>query len=110
MSDNPTYEIDIPPMASADIEKFKEDVMGGRGKLWMVLTEEQEDFRRYRGVLFSKTGKWISVFIDMGIDYCYVTIPERDGGISEYDVAKEVRDAMGGSKIYHDGVKIKDGN
>ncbi len=42
-------------------------------KLWLTETERQKDFARYKGV---DLHTWDRVFIDVGVNYAYLTIPK----------------------------------
>ena len=89
-----------------DLDAFTETVLKGTGemKLWLVETESEPDFKRFRGV---DLHTWDRVLIDVGLDYAYVTIP-KSGCVNAAPRIAVVQgeDNAGKTTIFHDGVEI----
>jgi hypothetical protein len=101
-----SYEIFLP--AGFNHKKFHGDSECGAGAFWLVCTEEQEDFKRYRGVMFAE-GKnipdWIRISIDLGPDYAFVTSSQTQR-LGMEEIARQAMKALGGTEMFKDGVKV----
>lgn len=107
-----TYEIDLP--ATFDVVKFEKQAMAGlaaRGKFWMACLDHEPDIWRFKGIMHpnDQDKPSIRLFIDVtadGVDkYLFVTTPQSQA-LSPLEVAREVRTALGGTKMYKDGVEV----
>lgn len=89
-----------------NLESYSEVVSSGKGelKLWMTETEKYDDFRRFRGV---DLHTWDRVFLDMGQDYAYMTIPGK-GCVNAAPrlVAIHGESSTGNTKVYLQGAEI----
>jgi hypothetical protein len=98
------FEIDFEQ--KIDLDSFSEMVMKGTGemRLWLVETENQVDFRRFRGI---DLHTWDRVLLDVGPNYAYLTIPGK-GCVNAVPRIAVIQgeDNAGKTKIYHDGVEI----
>ena len=98
------FEIDFTQ--SLDLEAFSEKVMKGTGnmKLWLVETKSEEDFKRYKGI---DLHTWDRVFLDLGPDFAYLTVPGKGCVNAAPRIATIQRETSAGrTAIYHDGVEI----
>jgi len=89
-----------------DLNSFSDIVSKGLGdmKLWLVETDSEDDFRRYKGV---DLHTWDRVNIDLGLHYAYLTIPGK-GCINAAPRLAVIQgeDIAGKTSIFHDGVEI----
>jgi len=91
-----------------DLDAFTLKVLKGVGdmRLWLVELEHEPDFRRFKGV---DLHNWDRVFLDVGIDYAYLTIPKKGCVNAAPRIAAiQGEDNSGKTQIYYDGVKIFD--
>jgi len=98
------FEIDFGQ--TIDLNAFSEIVMKGTGdmRLWLVETETQEDFRRFRGI---DLHTWDRVLLDVGPDFAYLTIPGKGCVNAAPRIAViQGEDNAGKTSIFHDGVEI----
>ncbi len=98
------FEIDFTQ--PIDLESFSEKVMNGTGnmKLWLVETESEEDFKRYKGI---DLHTWDRVFLDLGPDFAYLTVPGKGCVNAAPRIATiQGEDSTGNTSIFHDGVEI----
>lgn len=93
-----------------DLDRYEAGVSKGMSdlKLWMVKTEDQGDFRRFKGV---DTHTWDTVFLDLGQDYAYMAVP-GDGCVNAAPrmVAVQGESVTGRTRVYYDGNEIFDGS
>ncbi len=89
-----------------DPSAFSETVMNGKGpmKLWLIEIESSDDYRTYRGV---DMHTWDRVFLDLGPDYAYLTIP----GAGCVNAAPRLATIQGENnsgltQIFHNGEEI----
>jgi len=78
----------------------------GRGtmNLWLVETESQSDFKRFRGI---DLHTWDRVFMDVGLNYAYLTIPGKGCVNAAPRIATiQGEDNAGRTMIYFDGVEM----
>lgn len=98
------FELDFAQ--ELDLDAFGEVVTAARGpmKLWLTEVESESDFRRYRGV---DMHTWDRVFLDVGLDYAYMTIPGR-GCVNAAPRLATIQgeDNAGRTEIFHDGVEM----
>jgi hypothetical protein len=89
-----------------DLNAFRETVSMGRGtmNLWLVETESEPDFRRFRGV---DLHTWDRVMMDVGPGYAYLTIPGK-GCVNAAPriAALQGEDNAGKTSIFFDGVEM----
>lgn len=89
-----------------DLEKYYGAISSGMSdlKLWMIETENLPDFRRFRGI---DLHTWDRVFLDVGNDYAYLTIPNK-GCVNAAPRLATVQGQtlMGKTQIYYDGVEV----
>ncbi|KUK99406.1 MAG: Uncharacterized protein XE11_2751 [Methanomicrobiales archaeon 53_19] len=98
------FELDFTQ--EIDLQAFSETVLMGRGKmnLWLVETESESDFKRFRGV---DLHTWDRIFMDVGLDYAYITIPGKGCVNAAPRIATvQGEDNAGRTSIYFDGVEI----
>lgn len=89
-----------------DLEAFSNTVSMGKGimNLWLVEIESQTDFKRFRGV---DLHTWDRVFMDVGLDYAYLTIPGKGCVNAAPRIATlQGEDNAGKTSIYFDGVEM----
>lgn len=89
-----------------DLDAFKDTVSMGRGtmNLWLVETESEKDFRRFKGV---DLHTWDRILIDVGEDYAYLTIPGKGCVNAAPRIATlQGEDNGGKTSIYFDGVEM----
>ena len=94
------YELDLPQ--DFDHKKFEEDAAGGAGRFWLIRMPDR-DMARFKGVTLPD---YVRVFIYLGPDFAYVTIPQTEGIHSPLEVAKEVARALGAKRLFKDGVEV----
>jgi len=89
-----------------DLESFSNTVSKGKGdmNLWLVETEHETDFRRFKGV---DLHTWDRILLDVGLDYAYLTIP-GEGCVNSAPRLAVVQgeDNAGVTSIYHDGTEV----
>jgi hypothetical protein len=89
-----------------DLESFSNTVAKGKGEmnLWLVETEHETDFRRFKGV---DLHTWDRILLDVGLDYAYLTIP-GEGCVNSAPRLAVVQgeDNAGVTSIYHDGTEV----
>jgi hypothetical protein len=89
-----------------NLNAFTNKVLNGAGdmKLWLTETEHQKDFARYKGV---DLHTWDRVFIDVGVNYAYLTIP-KGGCVNAAPRIATIQgeDNAGYTKIFHEGVEV----
>ena len=76
----------------------------GDMRLWLIEFESEPDFRRYKGV---DLHNWDRVFLDVGTDYAYLTIP-RKGCVNAAPRIATIQgeDNAGRTQIFFDGVEL----
>lgn len=98
------FELDFSQ--EIDLDAFSNMVAYGTGemKLWLVETENETDFRRFRGI---DIHTWDRVLLDVGPDFAYLTVPGK-GCINAAPriAAIQGEDNAGRTHIYHDGVEV----
>ena len=98
------FEIDFSQ--EIDLEAFSNTVLKGKGemKLWLVETEAESDFRRFRGI---DLHTWDRILLDVAPDYAYLTVPGK-GCINAAPRIATIQgeDNAGKTSILHDGVEI----
>jgi hypothetical protein len=98
------FEIDFT--TKIDLDRFSEVVSKGVGemRLWLVETESQPDFRRFRGV---DLHNWDRIFLDIGSDFAFLTIP-GEGCVNAAPRLATIQgeDNAGKTRIYFDGVDV----
>ena len=98
------FEIDFTQ--EIDLDAFSNTVAKGTGdmKLWLVETEAETDFRRFRGV---DLHTWDRVLLDVGPDFVYLTIPGK-GCVNAAPRITTIQgeDNAGRTSIFPDGVEI----
>ena len=89
-----------------DQEAFKEVVEEGKGnmRLWLVETESQEGYKRFKGI---DMHTWDRVLLDVGNDFAYLTIPGH-GCVNAVPrlAALQGIDHSGNTSVLFDGVDI----
>jgi len=89
-----------------DLDAFSNKVIRGVGdmRLWLIEFESEPDFRRYKGV---DLHNWDRVFLDVGTDYAYLTIP-RKGCVNAAPRIATIQgeDNAGRTQIFFDGVEL----
>ena len=95
------WELDLP--ADFDHKKFEEDASGGVGRFWLIRMPNTDKLARFRGVMLPD---YVRIFIDLGMDFAYVTVPNTEGIYSPLEVAKEAARALGATKVYKDGAEV----
>jgi len=91
---------------SIDLEAFSKTVAMGRGRmnLWLIETETEPDFRRFKGV---DLHTWDRVFLDVGPDFAYLTIPGKGCVNAAPRIATiQGEDNAGRTSIFFDGVEV----
>ena len=101
---NPLGAFEIDFDRPLDLDAFRNAVGGGRGdlRLWMIEVETEPDFARFLGV---DLVTWARLFIGVGKDYLFVTVPGR----GSLDVVHRIADELGkdrGYAICFNGVEI----
>ncbi len=89
-----------------DLTAFSNTVSTGKGimNLWLAETESHSDFKRFRGV---DLHTWDRVFMDVGLDYAYLTIPGKGCVNAAPRIATlQGEDNAGKTSIYFDGVEM----
>jgi hypothetical protein len=89
-----------------DLDSFSHTVAMGRGSmnLWLVETVSESDFKRFRGV---DLHTWDRVFMDVGVDYAYLTIPGKGCVNAAPRIATiQGEDNAGKTVIFFDGVEM----
>ena len=89
-----------------DLDSFSNTVTKGKGimNLWLVETESQKDFKRFKGI---DLHTWDRIFVDIGPDYAYLTIPGKGCVNAAPRIATlQGEDNAGKTTIYFDGVEI----
>ena len=89
-----------------DLEAFSRTVAMGRGRmnLWLIETETETDFRRFKGV---DLHTWDRVFLDVGPDFAYLTIPGKGCVNAAPRIATiQGEDNAGRTSIFFDGVEV----
>jgi hypothetical protein len=98
------FELDFTQ--TIDLDAFAQTVSMGRGtmNLWLVETESESDFKRFRGV---DLHTWDRVFMDVGPDYAYLTVPGKGCVNAAPRIATvQGEDNAGKTSIYFDGVEM----
>jgi len=98
------FELDFSQ--TIDLDAFSHTVAMGRGtmNLWLVETESQSDFKRFRGI---DLHTWDRVFMDVGLNYAYLTIPGKGCVNAAPRIATiQGEDNAGRTMIYFDGVEM----
>jgi len=98
------FEIDFSQ--EINLDAFSDAVSKGKGdmQLWLVETETESDFRRFKGV---DLHTWDRVFLDVGTDYAYLTVPGKGCVNAAPRIATiQGEDNAGKTMIYHDGVEV----
>lgn len=89
-----------------DLVSFSQTVAKGKGdmNLWLVETESSADFKRFRGI---DLHTWDRIFMDVGLDYAYLTIPGKGCVNAAPRIATvQGEDNAGKTSIYFDGVEV----
>lgn len=89
-----------------DLESFSEAVSMGKSamNLWLTETESEFDFKRFRGV---DMHTWDVVFLDLGVDYAYLTIPGKGCVNAAPRIATiQAENTAGKTDIYFNGDEI----
>ena len=98
------FEIDYSQ--EIDLEAFSNTVLKGKGemKLWLVETEAESDFRRFKGI---DLHTWDRILLDVAPDYAYLTVPGK-GCINAAPRIATIQgeDNAGKTSIFHDGVEL----
>jgi len=91
-----------------DLDAFSSTVAMGKGlmNLWLAEIETEPDFRRFKGV---DLHTWDRIFLDMGPNYAYLTVPGK-GCVNAAPrlAALQGEDNAGKTDIYFDGVPLFD--
>ncbi len=98
------FELDFTQ--EIDLDAFSNKVATGTGemKLWLVETESEDDFRRFRGV---DLHTWDRILMDVGPDFAYLTVPGKGCINAAPRIATlQGEDNAGKTSIYHDGVEV----
>ena len=98
------FEIDFTQ--KIDLKAFSNIVASGIGemRLWLVETEVHSDFRRFKGV---DLHTWDRVFLDVGTNFAYLTIPGKGCVNAAPRIATiQGEDNAGKTTVYHDGVEV----
>lgn len=98
------FELDFSQ--EIDLDAFSNKVATGTGemKLWLVETESEEDFKRFRGV---DLHTWDRILMDVGHDFAYLTVPGKGCINAAPRIATlQGEDNAGKTSIYHDGVEV----
>lgn len=98
------FELDFSQ--EIDLEAFSSTVDKGKGdmRLWLVETETDDDFRRFKGV---DLHTWDRVLLDLGGDFAYLTIPGKGCVNAAPRIAViQGEDNAGKTSIFHDGVEV----
>ena len=98
------FELDFTQ--TIDLDAFSSAVAMGKSNmnLWLVETESESDFRRFRGV---DLHTWDRVLMDVGLDYAYITIPGKGCVNAAPRIATvQGEDNAGRTSIYFDGVEM----
>ena len=106
LRDNKLGAFELDFTQKIDLEAFSKTVSMGKGNmnLWLVETESESDFKRFRGV---DLHTWDRVFMDLGTDYAYLTIPGKGCVNAAPRIATiQGEDNAGKTSIYFDGVEI----
>lgn len=89
-----------------DLERYEAGVSKGLSdlKLWMVKTEDDRDFKRFKGV---DTHSWDTVFLDLGSNYAYMAVPGK-GCVNAAPrlAAVQGETATGRTRVYYNGSEI----
>ena len=91
---------------SIDLEAFSKTVSMGKGRmnLWLIETETEPDFRRFKGV---DLHTWDRIFLDVGPDFAYLTVPGRGCVNAAPRIATiQGEDNAGKTSIFFDGVEV----
>jgi len=98
------FELDFSQ--NINLDAFSDTVSKGIGdmKLWLVETENESDFRRFRGV---DLHTWDRVLLDVGQDFAYLTVPGK-GCINAAPRIATIQgeDNSGRTSIYFDGEEV----
>lgn len=89
-----------------NLEAFSSTVAKGVGemKLWLLETEIEPDFRRFRGI---DLHTWDRILLDIGTDFAYLTVPGKGCVNAAPRIATiQGEDNAGKTAIYHDGVEV----
>lgn len=90
-----------------NIKKLSSDFSDGKKYgLWMTEVESEPEFKRYKGV--DTKNNWIPVFIDLGSDVGYITIPSRLIP-SEHELRKlycDIAKRLGASDVFFNGQSL----
>ncbi len=89
-----------------DLERYEARITKGSKdlKMWMVKTEDSGDFMRFGGV---DMHTWDRVFLDMGEDYAYMTVP-GNGCVNAAPrlVTVQGETVTGKTRVYYNGDEI----
>jgi hypothetical protein len=102
-----SYEIFLPQ--DFDHIKFRKNSEFGVGSFWLICTEDQGDFQRYRGIFFAGSTSlhdWIRILLDVGTDYAYLAVPWHQK-LTEEETARQVKQALKGTQMLKDGVEVQ---
>jgi hypothetical protein len=98
------FELDFTQ--NIDLNAFAQAVSMGKStmNLWLVETESEPDFKRFRGV---DLHTWDRVFMDVGPNYAYLTVPGKGCVNAAPRIATvQGEDNAGKTSIFFDGVEM----
>ncbi|MDO8873847.1 MAG: hypothetical protein Q7V05_14130 [Methanoregula sp.] len=98
------FELDFTQ--NIDLNAFAQAVSMGKStmNLWLVETESEPDFKRFRGV---DLHTWDRVFMDVAPNYAYLTVPGKGCVNAAPRIATiQGEDNAGKTSIYFDGVEM----
>lgn len=98
------FELDFAQ--EIDLDAFTNVVSQATGemRLWLVETEAESDYRRYKGVDLHTGDR---ILLNLGSDYAHVTVPGKGCVNAVPRIAVIQGENIGGNtSIYHDGVEL----
>jgi hypothetical protein len=104
--DNTMGSFELNFTQNINLEAFAQAVSMGKSSmnLWLVETESEQDFKRFRGV---DLHTWDRVFMDVGPDYAYLTVPGKGCVNAAPRIATvQGEDNAGKTSIFFDGVEM----
>ncbi len=106
LRDNSMGAFELDFTQNIDLDAFSKTVSTGKGKmnLWLIETETEPNFRRFKGV---DLHTWDRVFLDIGQNFAYLTVPGRGCVNAAPRIATiQGEDNAGKTSIYFDGVEL----
>lgn len=104
--DNKLCAFELNFSKTLDLKAFSDAVAVGKSgmNLWLTEIESESDFKRFKGV---DMHTWDIIFMDVGPDYAYLTIP-GDGCVNAAPRIATVQgeDNAGKTSIFFDGVEM----